>query len=274
MVQTVSIWRQFSQLYRSLRDASKHIKLTVPKDGRFEIPASLIPLESDAGQGMLGKASTNNVMLGTVQKQEHPAFCGIAAAVTVAHASAQTCAAAAPGRVDAEQHCFFEAFRRLQHTPPLFTHFGFGVLDLLPTAAKFPLLEFLKYDGLPLAVLADWFRALEFLVEVVDAGHSDEATLRKDIAAAFSQVDASENDRRRYIMANYSRLKLGQKRFSGGHYAPLGGVMWDEDRVLLLEVNQWRYPSVWVEISTLWNALHTQAGNGSWRGYLKLEDTR
>ena len=138
-------------------------------------------------------------------------------------------------------------------------------------------------------MLAEWFRAHGFRVDTVSGGEVTEAAFREDIAASFdfeadsfqtnfqnklgnrkSQETLPEHSRR-YLLVNYSRLKLGQKRFSGGHYAPVGAVNYGMDRVLLLEVNQWRYPSVWVNISELWSAIQTQAGNGSWRGYLRLD---
>ena len=69
-----------------------------------------------------------------------------------------------------------------------------------------------------------------------------------------------------FVMCSYSRTAVGQTRFSGGHVAPLGGYDAENDRVLVHEVNTWRYPSVWVETEVIWKAIRTTTAVGSYRG--------
>ncbi|CAE7475943.1 PCS3 [Symbiodinium pilosum] len=106
-------------------------------------------------------------------------------------------------------------------------------------------------------------------IMLLGAGDAQESTLRADIAAAL-QPSPSFGSKRPFLLVNYSRSAIGQRMFSGGHYAPIAGYNAKEDKVLLLEVNCWRYPSVWVDLPSLWLAIQTQVANGNWRGYLRI----
>ncbi|CAD7942196.1 unnamed protein product [Amoebophrya sp. A120] len=71
-------------------------------------------------------------------------------------------------------------------------------------------------------------------------------------------------------IVSYSRTAVGQKHFSGGHVAPIGGYDPENDRVLILEVNVWRYPSVWIPTELLWRGIRTTTAVGISRGLLKV----
>lgn len=171
-------------------------------------------------------------------------------------------------------------------------HAGWGAvgqtLDKLPAVLKHRLLRHLQYDGVPMTVLAEWFRIQGYGAEVVSAGAVNLDVFRADVerafradvkfegapgsnpsAAALSDVH-DHGEATLLLMVNYSRSALGQRMFSDGHYAPVAGLHPGLDKVLLLEVNSRRYPSVWVDVSHLWAAVHTRVGNGAWRGYLRI----
>merc|ERR1712232_597436 len=135
------------------------------------------------------------------------------------------------------------------------------------------LINHLKYDGFPLALLKVWFQTLGYEACVVDAGNWSLDAFLLDIRKALKvgAYDGAHDDV--YLLVNYSRTAIGQRMFSGGHYATIGGYNEAEDKTLLLEVNAWRYPSVWVDTRTLWEALRTQTASGSWRGYLRVVAT-
>jgi hypothetical protein len=58
-----------------------------------------------------------------------------------------------------------------------------------------------------------------------------------------------------FVLANYLRAKLGQ--VGGGHWSVLAAFDAQSDRVLILDVAKYKYPPVWVSISTLRQAIAT-----------------
>jgi hypothetical protein len=71
-------------------------------------------------------------------------------------------------------------------------------------------------------------------------------------------------------LVNYDRRKLGQS--GGGHIAPLAAYHVASDRVLILEVARYRYPSVWVPLKELWQSLRSlDSDSGLSRGLVVVE---
>ena len=58
-----------------------------------------------------------------------------------------------------------------------------------------------------------------------------------------------------FVLANYLRASLGQ--VGGGHWSVLAAFDMQSDRVLILDVAKYKYPPVWVGISTLRQAIAT-----------------
>jgi len=58
-----------------------------------------------------------------------------------------------------------------------------------------------------------------------------------------------------FVLANYLRANLGQ--VGGGHWSVLAAYDAQSDRVLILDVAKYKYPPVWVGISTLRQAIAT-----------------
>lgn len=58
-----------------------------------------------------------------------------------------------------------------------------------------------------------------------------------------------------FVLANYLRATLGQ--VGGGHWSVLAAFDTQSDRVLILDVAKYKYPPVWVGISTLRQAIAT-----------------
>jgi len=59
----------------------------------------------------------------------------------------------------------------------------------------------------------------------------------------------------KFVLANYFRANLGQ--VGGGHWSALAAFDKQSDRVLILDVAKYKYPPVWVSISTLRQAIAT-----------------
>lgn len=67
------------------------------------------------------------------------------------------------------------------------------------------------------------------------------------------------------LLVNYDRQALGQS--GGGHISPVAAYHADTDRVLILDVARYRYPSVWVPLADLWQAIRTiDSSSGRSRG--------
>jgi len=58
-----------------------------------------------------------------------------------------------------------------------------------------------------------------------------------------------------FVLANYLRASLGQ--VGGGHWSALAAYDAQSDSVLILDVAKYKYPPVWVSISTLREAIAT-----------------
>lgn len=255
---------------RSMRDATKHRRLRPPNDGKkFPLPSHLEPLETDKGQRIARAARIDPKLVEALPTQEHPAFCGIAAAINVTQAVRPA---------DSVRQKQFASVFQAGKWPQVFAHYGWGFMDSWPSSVKFHLLRHLQYDGVPLSLLAAWFRAQGYRAGEIRADGSSEDRFRQNVISAFKDVPVAgdqwhetvgrERPLGNYILVNYSRKKIGQRIFSGGHYAVIGGYHNKFDMVLLLEVNSWRYPSVWAPLCKVWDAIETQVGNGSWRGYI------
>ncbi len=71
------------------------------------------------------------------------------------------------------------------------------------------------------------------------------------------------------LLVNYHRQALGQN--GGGHISPLAAYHEASDRVLILDVARYRYPSVWVPAEALWRAIRTvDDSSGRSRGLVSI----
>jgi hypothetical protein len=78
-------------------------------------------------------------------------------------------------------------------------------------------------------------------------------TLNDDELRALLQKTLSDDGQ--FVLANYFRANLGQ--VGGGHWSALAAFDAQSDRVLILDVAKYKYPPVWVSISTLRQAIAT-----------------
>jgi len=98
-----------------------------------------------------------------------------------------------------------------------------------------------------------------------EAIHGDQLSLEQFRALLRANL-SQPGDR---LLANYLRLALGQA--GGGHIAPLAAFHAPSDRVLILDVARYRYPSVWVPVADLWKATRTvDSTSGRSRGLVTI----
>lgn len=70
-----------------------------------------------------------------------------------------------------------------------------------------------------------------------------------------------------FVLVNYLRKTIGQK--TGGHISPVAAYNQETDRFLVLDVSRYKYPPVWVQAETLWQAMATtDSVSGKTRGFV------
>ena len=125
----------------------------------------------------------------------------------------------------------------------------------------------ITFPGMPLAQLAAWLRA-----------HGAEATAfyASDVSldsfrAMAKQSLSTEGE---FMLVNYQRASLGQQAMA--HISPLAAYHGDMDRLLVLDVARYKYPSVWVPTERLWRAMDTVADktSGKTRGFVVVRGAR
>ena len=117
--------------------------------------------------------------------------------------------------------------------------------------------------GMTLDELGGVLAAHDLDVEVVHAGDTDLDTFRKTAIELLQKEDS-------FILVNYLRKAMGQE--SGGHISPLAAYDEDTDRFLILDVARYKYPPVWVDAATLFDAMNTtdSDNNDRTRGYVTV----
>ncbi len=98
--------------------------------------------------------------------------------------------------------------------------------------------------------------------------HGDRITLPA-LRSLFRKSLSDPSDR---LIVNYDRSLLGQK--GRGHFSPLAAYDSISDKVLLLDVARYRYPSVWISTSDLLKAMLTlDSTSGMYRGLLVIKNS-
>jgi hypothetical protein len=101
-------------------------------------------------------------------------------------------------------------------------------------------------SGMTLKQLGSVLRCYSVKVEVVYAGETDLPAFRKAAIEVLKSRDS-------YLIANYLRKAIKQE--TGGHHSPVAAYHEGEDRFLIMDVAQWKYPPVWVKADQLWDAM-------------------
>eukprot|EP01060_Flectonema_neradi_P027894 TRINITY_DN37533_c0_g1_i1.p1 TRINITY_DN37533_c0_g1~~TRINITY_DN37533_c0_g1_i1.p1 ORF type:complete len:253 (+),score=31.30 TRINITY_DN37533_c0_g1_i1:124-882(+) len=244
---------QIVQFYRSLRDSCKHKKLVSKPD--LQPPSNVLtPVESDLGRRITKSVEgrlVNEKLLKALEPQRHPAFCGLAT----------TCVTLRGLGIETSQPSIFSILDNKGFPPIWFGYFGFGFIDWMPHPIKVLLNHQLKYDGLPLSAATTLMQQFGLSVSMFKQPVSRE-TFVKHLEESLRKGSNS------VIVVNYSRPSVQQR--GTGHFAPVAAYSPEHDSCLLLEVNSWRYPSVWVRIDVLLDALNTISPGGTRRGFLKV----
>ena len=114
------------------------------------------------------------------------------------------------------------------------------------------------FTGMSLAELAELGRDVGLETERVHANAMTVEAFRERLKNNLRR----EGD---FVLVNYDRRVLNQE--GAGHISPVGAYDDVTDRFLVLDEAAYKYPFTWVPTQLLYNAVHTQAGQG-WRGVL------
>ena len=206
----------------------------------------LIPLAQPAGQTLLIGASARKdygPLAQWFETQANLAYCGVASAVMALN-SLGVPAPQVPGYASYRFWTQANAFS-------------------IPGSQGFVRPEVVAKEGMTLAQLHGWLAQQPELE--VERFHADRLSLQQWRALLRRTL----NDPQDRLLVNYLRSPLGQN--GGGHISPVAAYDAKSDRVLILDVSRYRYPSVWVSATDLWQAMGTQdSSSGRSRGLLVI----
>ncbi|KEF42411.1 MAG: glutathione gamma-glutamylcysteinyltransferase [Cyanobium sp. CACIAM 14] len=131
--------------------------------------------------------------------------------------------------------------------------------------AGIPRPEVVRRQGMTLDELAALLAGHGLTVETI---HGDAISLEA-FRGLLRRSLAEPGDR---LLVNYDRRSLGQA--GGGHISPLAAYHAPSDRVLILDVARYRYPSLWVPAASLWQAMRTiDTTSGRARGLVRVRQS-
>lgn len=206
------------------------------------LPPTLVALESPEGQRLFEEADARADYWSLSEQyvtQRSGNFCGVASGVMVLNA--------------------------LQVSAPIDDQLGAPVYtqdDFFNACARQVLSPTLM-PGMTIDQLADLLQCHPARAHAV---HAADTTLAGFRAAAARNL-ATPGD---YIIVNYDRAGMGLDKM--GHISPLAAYDAKSDRFLLLDVARYKYPPVWVEAATLFDAMRTDDFvSGKTRGFVVVE---
>jgi hypothetical protein len=207
--------------------------------------AALVPLPALPGQELL-RASEARADYGPLAEsfltQANLAYCGVASAVMVLNSLA----------IPAPPAAGYASYRFWTQE---------NVFEA-PAVRRWVRPEVVAREGMTLEQLAGLLAGHGLRVE---RHHGDRLSLAQ-FRSLLRRNLGEPGDR---LLVNYHRGSLGQA--GGGHIAPLAAYHAPSDRVLLLDVARYRYPSVWVPVESLWQAIRTvDSSSGLSRGVLAI----
>ncbi|KAI9018346.1 PCS-1 protein, partial [Hyaloraphidium curvatum] len=231
---------------------------------RRPLPPSLVPFSSSEGRAIFGRAMAAGssdlpfpaeassgrpssyldaffLLVTHLVTQSEPAFCGLGTLATVLNALEVD-----PGRP----------------WKGVWRHYDETLLDCCRP------LETVREKGLTLDEFACLAGCNGLRADVFRADSSSEDEFRRAIAltSSFSTIGTGMPA---VLCVAYDRATLGQT--GDGHFSPLGGYSPQDDRVLVLDVARFKYPTYWADISTLWASLgKLDSVTGKPRGFAVL----
>lgn len=217
-------------------------EITVDTFYRRELPADLVSFTSRPGRELfrecLDAGTIENYfhLVGNFTTQTDPAFCGLGSLAMVLNALEMD-----PGR----------------QWKGVWRWYSDEMLECCSP------LDAVRKSGLTFAQFA---RLAECHGLRAEARRFDETTLddfRTDLQGAATRADV-------HLVVSFSREALGQTGI--GHFSPIGAFHASKDLALVLDVARFKYPSYWVSVEKLWQAMRPlDPDTGLPRGYIILQ---
>ena len=222
------------------------LTLLAPAAAALAEPVRAIPLPESQGQTLLLQ-SVDRADYGPLAEQfltqANLAYCGVASMVMVLNSLAVPAPAAAgygSYRFWTQENAFESATTRAVLAP-----------------------ELVARQGMTLDPLRALLASLGLQARAIHGDRLSQAQFRLLLRSNLS----NPSDR---LLVNYDRQALGQA--GGGHISPLAAYHAATDRVLILDVARYRYPSVWVPLADLWQAIRsTDSSSGRSRGLVVVK---
>ena len=217
------------------------LALLAPAPAALAQPGKTIPLPEPQGQTLLLQ-SVDRADYGPLAEQfltqANLAYCGVASMVMVLNSLAVPAPAAAgygSYRFWTQQNVFDSASTRAVLAP-----------------------ELVARQGMTLEQLRTLLASHGLQARAIHGDRLSQAQFRLLLRSNLNEP----SDR---LLVNYDRQALGQA--GGGHISPVAAYHAATDRVLILDVARYRYPSVWVPLADLWQAIRTtDSSSGRSRG--------
>jgi hypothetical protein len=217
------------------------LALLAPAAAALAEPSRAIPLPDSQGQTLLLQ-SVDRADYGPLAEQfltqANLAYCGVASMVMVLNSLAVPAPAAAgygSYRFWTQENAFESASTRAVLAP-----------------------ELVARQGMTLEQLRSLLASHGLQARAIHGDRLSQAQFRLLLRSNLS----NPSDR---LLVNYDRKALGQA--GGGHISPVAAYHAATDRVLILDVARYRYPSVWVPLADLWQAIRsTDSSSGRSRG--------
>lgn len=204
-----------------------------PSIDLLPLPAELVAVQSPIGRELLTDqafVADHESLTRNFESQSRPAFCGVASSVIVLNA--------------------------LGHSETRLTQATF----FTDSASKVRSSLQVTFGGMSLGQLSDLLRAHGAEVTTFYASDTGLDAFRE---IAQTNLKTSSD----FLLVNYQRATLGQKET--GHISPVAAYNSATDRLLILDVAAYKYPSVWVPAKVLWDAMNTvDSASGRTRGFL------
>ncbi|KAI9144941.1 Phytochelatin synthase-domain-containing protein [Paraphysoderma sedebokerense] len=207
-----------------------------------QLPPTCVDFSSPKGKQLFKKALEENNMesyfklAGQFTTQSEPAFCGLGTLCMVLNA--------------------LEVDPQRQWKGP-WRWFDDSMLDCCRA------LEEIKQTGITIAEFGCLARCNGLTAKVLRADKVTKDKFHQDIIRTSQTPDE-------ILCVSFHRGTLQQTGM--GHFSPVGGYCAEEQMVLILDVARFKYPSYWVSVDLLWEALLPQdPDTGKPRGYTILK---
>jgi hypothetical protein len=201
------------------------------------LPPGLIPLQSEAGTRLLEASAARTNFYALIQhlvSQQRLSYCGVASAVTVLntlHPTNTPLCATLDGKV-----AYFDQVN----------FFTKPVEQVVPQSV-------VDKQGF---TLEQWAAAVGSYGVKTEAWHCGAAGGQADFATFLAHAKTALQSTNQFLVVNFSRKTLAQT--GNGHFSPVGAYNEKENKFLVLDVAQFKYPAFWVDAKLLWQAMDTE----------------